>query len=43
MKIKWFSKPQAHDYPAAISYLSLVFTPQEAKAIVGALENAAMA
>ena len=42
MKIKWFSKPQVHDYPAAISYLSLIFTPQEAKVIVGALENAAM-
>ena len=43
MKIKWFSKPQVHDYPAAMSYLSLLFPPQEAKAIVGKLETAAMA
>jgi hypothetical protein len=28
MKIKWFDKPQKHDYPAAASYLSLVTMPQ---------------
>lgn len=43
MKIKWFSKPQDHDYPAAMSYLSLIFEPQAAKNMVGALEKAEMA
>jgi disulfide oxidoreductase YuzD len=33
--IKWRSKPQKHDYPAAASYLSLVLDQQAA-------ENAAM-
>lgn len=42
MKIKWFSKPQDHDYPAAISYLSLIFEPLEVKDIAGALETAEM-
>ncbi len=42
MKIKWFIKPQDHDYPAAISYLSLILKPLEAKDIAGALENAEM-
>jgi hypothetical protein len=43
MKIKWFGKPQDHDYPAALSYLSLIFEPQAAKDIVNALEKAEMA
>jgi hypothetical protein len=42
MKIKWFSKPQNHDYPAAVSYLSLIFDLQKAKDIVSALETAEM-
>ena len=43
MKIKWFGKPQDHDDPAAVSYLSLIFAPQEAKNIASALETAEMA
>jgi hypothetical protein len=43
MKIKWFGKPQDHDYSAAVSYLSLIFEPQQAKDIAGALEKAEMA
>ena len=43
MKIKWFGKPQDHDYPAAVSYLSLIFAPQEAADIGRALETAEMA
>jgi hypothetical protein len=42
MKIKWFSKPQDHDYPAAASFLSLIFEPQVAKDLASALENAEM-
>jgi hypothetical protein len=43
MKIKWFGKPQNHDYLAAATYLSLIFEPREAKDIAGALESAEMA
>lgn len=43
MKIKWLSKPQDHDYFAAVSYLSLTFEPQEAKDIASTLESADMA
>ena len=42
MKIKWFGKPQNHNYPAAVSFLSLIFEPQVAKDIGSALENAEM-
>ena len=39
-KIKWLPKPQRHDYPAAQSYLSLLFPPRVAKAMVRRLESA---
>lgn len=39
--IKWFKGPEAHDYPAAESYLSLVFTDGEVKDIVSRLKKAA--
>lgn len=30
MKVKWLLDPEAHDYPAAASYLSLHFLPEQA-------------
>ncbi|MGO9424799.1 MAG: hypothetical protein ACLQAR_03685 [Steroidobacteraceae bacterium] len=39
-KIRWLPKPQRHDYPAAQSYLSLLFPPRVAKALVQKLERA---
>jgi hypothetical protein len=38
----WFKKPQKHDYPAAESYLSLIFDPQISRTLVGELELAEM-
>ena len=38
MNIKWEDKPQKHDYPAAVSYLSLTMNPKAAKNAVGGLE-----
>jgi hypothetical protein len=40
MKIKWFDKPQKHDYSAATSYLSLTMDRQAAKAVSSELEKA---
>ncbi len=40
--IKWQSEPQKHDYPAAISYLSLTMGLQAAKNVVRKLERAEM-
>jgi hypothetical protein len=39
-KIRWFSKPQKRDYPAAQSYLSLHFEPRAAIKIVNRLKRA---
>ena len=38
--INWRSKPQKHDYPAAASYLSLVFGQLEAESAARDLERA---
>jgi hypothetical protein len=38
--IKWLSEPQEHDYPAAQSYLSLLFEDTVAKAWVEKLRQA---
>ena len=40
--IKWRSKPQKHDYPAAASYLSLVLRQQAAENAAMELESAEM-
>lgn len=40
MTLHWKGEPDDHDYPAATSYLSLVFTEEAAKAIVFALREA---
>jgi hypothetical protein len=36
----WKEEPDDHDYPAAVDYLSLLVSPDLAKALVEALENA---
>jgi hypothetical protein len=38
----WKDEPDAHDYPAARDYLSLVMTEQEAEAAVEALRQSAI-
>src|SRR5262249_18426914 len=40
--IKWLDAPQEHDYPAAVSYLSLLYSPKQAKALVKQLKSAKM-
>jgi hypothetical protein len=40
MKITWLDKPEAHDYPAAGSYLSLIYDPRTTKALVTKLKRA---
>ena len=42
-KIRWFPKPQKHDYPAAESYLSLLMRPREARALIGRMKRARVA
>jgi len=42
-KIRWLRRPQQHDYPAAQSYLSLLFPPRVAMALVRKLERAGIA
>jgi hypothetical protein len=38
--IGWLRKPEAHDYPAARSYLSLLFKEAQAKRLVRKLKGA---
>lgn len=40
MKAIWKSQPDSRDYPAALSYLSLVFTPAAAARLVARLRRA---
>ncbi len=39
IEIKWLSEPEEHDYPAAESYLSLVFDEEAAAKIVQKLRR----
>ncbi|HLX95819.1 MAG TPA: hypothetical protein VKU37_08750 [Verrucomicrobiae bacterium] len=39
-KIKWLSKPEEHDYPAALSYLTLVYDARTAAGLVAKLKKA---
>jgi len=41
VEIKWSSQPEDHDYPAALSYLSLLFDEQTATAHVSRLKKQA--
>lgn len=39
-KIKWFDKSEKHDYPAAMSYLSLIYDADTVNKLVKLLEQA---
>lgn len=39
VKIKWMDKPEDHNYPAAESYLSLIFEPSKAKRLAKTLKS----
>lgn len=43
VQIAWLNQPEAHDYPAARSYLSLVFEKRTAAKYVGQLRRAPVA
>lgn len=43
IKIKWLSQPEEHDYPAALSYLTLIYDPKAAANFVKKLRKAPMA
>lgn len=38
--IRWLDAPEAHDYPSALSYLSLVYPVTRARALVAKLRRA---
>jgi hypothetical protein len=38
--IRWLDEPDPQNYPAAVSYLSLIYRPKEAKGVVKRLESA---
>src|SRR5271163_4403635 len=38
--VKWLDRPEAHDYPAAISYLSLLYSGPKAQQLARALKSA---
>ena len=40
VEIKWLDQPEAHDYPAATSYLSLVHDDKNVRRLVAALKTA---
>ena len=41
-EIAWLPQPEAHDYPAGLSFLSLIHTPEQAQRYVEGLRVAAM-
>ncbi len=40
--VTWLEAPEAHDYPAALSYLSLLYEPLRVQELVARLEMTAM-
>jgi disulfide oxidoreductase YuzD len=42
VRVKWLSRPEDHDYPAALSYLSLIYDPTTVAGMVRRLKKAAM-
>jgi hypothetical protein len=42
IEIKWLSAPEEHDYPAAVSFLSLLYAARTATACVHKLKRAAV-
>jgi hypothetical protein len=41
-EIQWLDKPEDHDYPAALSYLSLIHDKEHANRLVTALKTASV-
>ena len=39
-KVKWMDKPEDHNYPAAESYLSLLFDKDDVKELISKLDKA---
>lgn len=37
-KIQWLAQPEDHDYPAAQSYLNLIYDQKQTRRLVGALK-----
>ena len=42
-KIKWLEAPEEHDYPAAVSYLSLIYDEKDTASLVKGLKTAPIA
>ena len=42
VEVKWLDTPEEHDYPAALSYLSLIYDDQTATEFVEKLRTASM-
>ena len=40
MKIQWLTEPETHDYPAAVSYLNLIYDGKRARRFADALKAA---
>ena len=40
VKIRWLATPETHDYPAALSYLNLLYADQPARRLIAALKAA---
>jgi len=40
VKIQWLERPEDHDYPAAQSYLSLIYEDKRVRSLVAALKPA---
>ena len=38
-KIQWLPAPEDHDYPAALSYLNLIFNDKQARGLIVALKS----
>lgn len=43
VKINWLDEPEEHDYPAAVSYLSLIYNEETAGTFVKKLRSAPIA
>ena len=41
-KVKWLNKPEEHDYPAAFSYLTLIYETKTAAGFVNKLKRVPM-
>jgi hypothetical protein len=39
VKIQWLAAPEAHDYPAALAYLNLIYNDKLARGLIVALKS----